>query len=228
MRDALGVVFDMDGLMLDTERLFFRAYQQAAQEHGVHFSRQMYMKMIGYRADSSQRILRGELGPDAPAEEIIESARRHYYSFIEKEGIPVRPGLYEVLDYLDEYEIPRAVATSTIQDLAVEKLRRVDLFHRVDAVATGDMVQEGKPAPDIYEKAAEMLDLSPRHCLALEDSLTGLSAARHAGMITVLIPDLCDTNTRSRLMSQYIFSNLGEFLARFREEREGVGSRAPF
>ncbi|MBC2596218.1 HAD family phosphatase [Ruficoccus amylovorans] len=215
-----GVIFDMDGLMLDTERLFRRAYQQAAMEVGVDFPDELYAAMIGHRADSSQRIMREGLGADAPCEEIIEGARRHYYALLEKGGVPIRPGLLDTLDYLDEISLPRAVATSTHEGLSRSKLTATGLIKRLPVIVSGDQVPNGKPAPDIYLRAAELLGLAPEDCLVLEDSPTGLEGAYRAGMMPVLIPDLQTPTALMREQAAFIFPSLREFAAAFRQGRE--------
>lgn len=219
LKDIRGIIFDMDGLMLDTERLFRQAYQQAAMEHGVDFPDELYAEMIGHRADSSQRIMMKGLGPDAPHQEIIEGARRHYYVLLEKGGVPIRPGLADVLDYLDEIDMPRAVATSTHGGLTNSKLSASGLSKRLPVVVSGDEVEHGKPAPDIYLRAAELLDLPATVCLVLEDSPTGLEGAFNAGATPVLIPDLREPTDKMRKQAALIFPSLRAFLAHFREAR---------
>lgn len=215
-----GVIFDMDGLMLDTERLFRRAYQQAAMEVGVDFPDELYAEMIGHRADSSQRIMREGLGPDVPHEEIIEGARRHYYTLLERDGVPIRPGLLDTLDYLDEIGMPRAVATSTFGGLTQSKLTAAGLIKRLPIVVSGDQVEHGKPAPDIYLRAAELMELPPEACVVLEDSPTGLEGAWRAGTVPVLIPDLREPTDRMREHAACVFPTLREFAAAFRQARE--------
>ncbi len=214
-----GIIFDMDGLMLDTERLYRKAYQQAAMEVGIDFPDEVYARMIGHRADSSQRIMRESLGPDAPHEEIIDGARRHYYVLLEKGGIPLRPGLLEVLTYLDEIGMPRAVATSTHGNLTASKLAAAGLAKRFQVVVSGDEVERGKPAPDIYLRAAGLLDLEPADCLVLEDSPTGLAGAHAAGMTPVLIPDLTEPSPTSREQAHSIYPSLLDFLVHFKQAR---------
>ncbi|MGE9293577.1 MAG: HAD family hydrolase [Puniceicoccales bacterium] len=215
-----GVIFDMDGLMLDTERLFRQAYQQAAMEVGVDFPDALYASMVGRRADTSQRILREGLGPDAPHEDIIEGARRHYYTLLEKGGVPIRPGLLITLNYLDEVEMPRAVATSTHSGLTASKLTGSGLIKYFTVVVSGDQVEHGKPAPDIYLRAAELMGVEPEHCVVLEDSAAGLEGSHRAGMMPVLIPDLLEPTAAMQEHAAHIFPSLTEFAAAFRRERE--------
>ncbi len=214
-----AVVFDMDGLMLDTERLFRQAYQQAAMENGYDLPDELYARMIGHRADSSHRILREGLGETAPCDDIIEGARRHYYQLIERGGIPLRPGLIELLDYLEQESLPRAVATSTHYELACIKLQAVGLLPRFSGVVSGDQVKHGKPAPDIYLEAARLLGVEPSETLALEDSPAGLASAHRAGMIAFLIPDLMAPDEKTTQMASAVLPGLLEVKSYLQEAR---------
>lgn len=209
----------MDGLLLDTERLFKRAYQRAASQQGIKLEDEIYDQMIGLRSDASQRVLRERLGPDAPSAAIIESARHYYYMQIEEEGIPQRPGVEEMFAYVEEQGMPCAVATSTHQELALIKLRSVGLLARIKGVVSGDQVAHGKPAPDIYLAAAKLIGLPPEDCLALEDSPPGVVAARKAGCVTVMVPDLQAPNELTRSMANFIFPSLAEVADSLREAR---------
>lgn len=211
-----AVIFDMDGLLLDTERIFMSAYQMAANELGYDLSEKVYTKMIGHRADSSQAILRASFDADAPVDEIIDSARRYYYTLLEKGGIPLRPGVEAVLDYFSALDIPMAVATSTHRDLALTKLKSVHLLNRFTAVVSGDEVENGKPAPDIYLEAARLVDTLPAQCLVLEDSPTGLRAAHAAGMVPVHIPDLQPSTSLTESIAFAVFPSLIDFLTAYK------------
>ncbi len=212
-----AVIFDMDGLLLDTERLFKNAYMMAANEFGLDFPEEIYHRMIGHRADASQAILRENFSQDAPIEEIIDAARRYYYTLIEKGGIPLRPGVAETLDYFDGLELPMALATSTHRELALAKLRSVHLLNRFTAVVSGDEVEHGKPAPDIYLEAGQRVCTPPENCLVLEDSPTGLKAAHAAGMIAVHVPDLLPPTEETQAIAFAAFESLTDFLQAYRE-----------
>lgn len=214
-----GVIFDMDGLLLDTERLFKRAYQKAATQHGIVLDDEIYDQMIGLRSDASQRVLREQLGPEAPSAAIIEGARHNYYMQIEEEGIPLRPGVPEFFSYIEELGFPKAVATSTHHELAMIKLRVVGLIDRVVGVVSGDQVAHGKPEPDIYLEAAKLIGLPPEDCLALEDSPPGVVAARKAGCVTVMVPDLQAPNDITRSMANFIYDSLFDVMAALKAAR---------
>jgi len=214
-----GVIFDMDGLLLDTERIYKRAYQRAAQQHGVLLEDEVYDEMIGLRSDASQRVLRERLGPTAPSAAIIEAARHYYYMQIEEEGIPLRPGVNEMFAYVEEQGMPAAVATSTHHELAMIKLRVVGLIERIVGVVSGDQVKRGKPEPDIYLAAAELIGLPPQDCLALEDSPPGVVAARKAECVTIMVPDLQAPNDLTRSMANFIYPSLTAVVTALRQAR---------
>lgn len=221
-----GVIFDMDGLLLDTERLFKRAYQRAAKKHGIELEDAVYDQMIGLRSDASQRVLREQLGPTAPSAAIIEGARHFYYMQIEEEGIPLRPGVPEFFDYMEELGFPMAVATSTHHELAMIKLRVVGLIDRVVGVVSGDQVERGKPEPDIYLEAARLIGLPPEDCLALEDSPPGVVAARKAGCVTTMVPDLQAPNAVTRSMANFIYDSLFDVMAALKAARREMEAEA--
>lgn len=220
MRSCKAILFDMDGLMLDTERIYMRAYQQAGLEHGLVIADDLYLEMIGFRANASHEILRRGLGPGAPIEEIIEAARRHYYAQIERNGVPLRPGLKELLDYLHGEKLPLAVATSTHYDLARRKLEAVGLLKSFVGIVSGDQVPQGKPAPDIFLAASKLVGCPISECLVLEDSPIGVQAAHESGAYVVLIPDLKHPTREMRALADEIYPSLDAFLREFRNQRE--------
>jgi HAD superfamily hydrolase (TIGR01509 family) len=186
-----AVIFDMDGLLLDTERLAKRAWMSAAAEHQLELTESIYHGMIGMGGDEGRRYLRGHSLDDQLVAEVERSAWANYARYLEQEGVPCKQGLFEVLDFLDSRQMRRAVATSTRTELAERKLARVGVLDRFDAVVGGDQVRNGKPAPDIYLRAAERLERGPDECIVLEDSRNGVRAASAAGMTVILVPDLC-------------------------------------
>lgn len=215
-QDIRAVIYDMDGLLLDTERLYKRAYQKAANELGYDFPDEFYVLMIGHRADASQRILREAMPAGAAVEDIIDAARRYYYTLIEDGGLTLKEGVAELLDFCDQRGLPMAVATSTHRRLTHDKLRAVKLLPRFKAILCGDQITHGKPAPDIHLAAAHALGIEPRYCLVLEDSPAGLQAAHAAGTIPVHIPDLKPPTEKTLELAWRVYPTLTEFLKDFR------------
>lgn len=173
--------------MLDTERLDRAFWQAAAARRGLAFSDELHATLVGRRAKDSELAVRAHFGEEFPYQELRSEIRLQWLAAA-KAGLPRKQGLIEVLEALDRAQIARAVATSTARESALLSLGELAL--RFHAIACGDEVTHGKPAPDIFLLAAERLGADPADCVALEDSPAGLAAARAAGMSAVWIPDL--------------------------------------
>lgn len=185
-----AVVFDMDGLLLDSEHVALSCFEQAAQALGVVWSHALGMSLVGRSARDSDRLLRAHYGADFPLAALRQGFDQRYDQAIMTGAIPLKPYARELLDQLDRLQIPCAVATSTQRFRAETKLAKCHLLSRFKALACGDEVTRGKPAPDIFELAATRLGVAPRDCLALEDSNPGVRAAVSASMPVIMIPDL--------------------------------------
>lgn len=185
-----AVIFDMDGLMLDTEAPALRAWESAARTLGREFDLELCRRMIGRNFGDCIALIRARHGPDYPVDQLTSTWAADYDAIVAAEGISLKPGLTEILDLLDERGIARAVATSTRRERARAKLDQVGLLHRFAALVGGDEVARGKPAPDIFIAAAARLDVPARDCIVLEDSEPGIIAAAAAGMTPVMVPDL--------------------------------------
>ena len=201
-----AVVFDMDGLMLDSERAITRCLAQAATEVGAQIEPDYWLRMVG-KGDAACRAMLAERIGDAPAQALL--ARCHVlYDAVVAAGVPLRPGIMELLDLLIARRIPRAVATSTRRPLALRKLEAAGLLRRFDAICTSSDVEHPKPAPDIYLLAAARLGVAPAHCLVLEDSPTGVRAALAAGMTPIQVPDLLAPDAEVRALGHRIVDSL--------------------
>ncbi|WP_417869092.1 HAD family hydrolase [Vibrio furnissii] len=185
-----AAIFDMDGLLLDTERVCIEIFEQACQAVGVPFLRDLYLSVIGRNAAGIEATLRAGYGPDLDYMRLHNEWRTRYNAVVKHQAIPVKQGVIELLEWLKAEHIPTAVATSTQRDVASIKLRLSGLDRYFDAVATGCEVSQGKPHPEIYLLAASRLDVAPAQCLAFEDSNNGVRSAVAAKMIAYQIPDL--------------------------------------
>jgi HAD superfamily hydrolase (TIGR01509 family) len=181
-----GIIFDMDGLMLDTEPIYWASMQQAASELGYSFDQEMRTAFIGRSIPAWQATLNQIFGAEYPQ---FRSRRRQLWEqHVQEVGVAQKAGLDELLGQLEEDGLLKAIATSSLRSDATLCLGR--LANRFDTIVTGDEVNRGKPAPDIFLLAAQRLALSPEHCLALEDSESGALAALAAGMSIIIVPDL--------------------------------------
>ncbi|PAS94400.1 MAG: hypothetical protein CGU28_09005 [Candidatus Dactylopiibacterium carminicum] len=185
-----AVIFDMDGTLLDSERVALDCFAQAAQAIGAPWREEVGLSLVGLNARDSDRRILAAFGEDFPIAALRHAFDERYEDAIVRGAIPLKPYVRELFDYLDARRIPCAVATSTRRTRAETKLARAGLLPRFRALACGDEVRHGKPAPDIFELAARHLGVEPRHCLALEDSNAGVRSAVSASMPVVMLLDL--------------------------------------
>jgi HAD superfamily hydrolase (TIGR01509 family) len=189
-RRPAAVIFDMDGLMLDTEPLAARAWVDAARDLGVAFDASINHRLIGRNFPDCRTIIGEHHGAGYPVDDLMGAWHGAYDAIVQREGIAFKPGLPELLDWLDEARIPKAVATSTRRARAQAKLELTGILERFAALVGGDEVARGKPAPDIFVEAARRLGVPPSACMVLEDSEPGMRGALAAGMTPVMVPDL--------------------------------------
>ena len=192
-----AVIFDMDGLLFDTEALWQEALLSAAAEAGREVPDEVYNSSIGVRRSQCGPVFRSHFGEDFPFEEFHASWRRHFWLIAENK-LALKPGAPELLDALDQLSLPRAIATSSSRATVERHLGAHGLTHRFHEIVCRGDYEHGKPAPDPFLKAAERLGVEPRSCLALEDSHVGVRSAAAAGMMTVMVPDLLDPTEELR------------------------------
>ncbi|MDX2103364.1 MAG: HAD family phosphatase [Alphaproteobacteria bacterium] len=184
-----AVLFDMDGLLLDTERVYRALWYEAAERHGIPPASVGYERFIGLAAKECYRLLSME-HPGVDVAAFRQHIATGFQARLLAGDIPQRPGVATILAALSEAGVRRAVVTSTIRSLALKKLEISGLLDRFEGVTGGDEVEHTKPAPDLYLLGARRLGLDPRNCVALEDSPTGMRAALAAGCRAIMIPDL--------------------------------------
>lgn len=185
-----AVVFDMDGLMFDTERLALPTWQRIASEMGYEMSAAFVMDMFGRNVAEISKDIKRVYGEEFDTELGWKLRKQYVTEWIEEHGVPLKPGLKELLQYIRSKNLKTAIATSTDLHLVEHYLDLASLSCYFDGIVTGQMVQKGKPAPDIYQKAAQMLSIDPKDCLALEDAFAGVRSAKAAGMRVIMIPDM--------------------------------------
>lgn len=185
-----AVIFDMDGLMFDTEFLVVKAWDKVGQDLGVGKLGFMINRTLGTNADKTKKLFYEEFGDKVDYEELTKLTREYVYDYYDKNGIPVKEGLYELLYYLKEKKYKLAVASSSRRKSVLHHLEDAKVTNYFDAIVCGDMIKHSKPAPDIYLKAAEELGVDPSKCIAFEDSPNGIRSANNAGMEVIMVPDL--------------------------------------
>ncbi|MBQ8627031.1 MAG: HAD family phosphatase [Agathobacter sp.] len=184
-----GVLFDMDGVVLDTEKLYTRFWQEAAQYFGYPMTKEQALGMRSLNRGAGVAKMQSYFGEAVDYEAIRNKRMELMDAFVAREGVEIKTGIHRLLDYLDEKGIKRAIATSSPLERTKLYLSSVDLVDRFDELVSGYMVEKGKPEPDIYLYAAQKLGLKPEECMVLEDSPTGIIAAYRAGCLPVMVPD---------------------------------------
>ena len=220
MSECKAIIFDMDGLMIDTERLALKAWQLAGADFGYPISDEIFITMVGRNRRDSDCILVEIFGSDFPVDAVRKKRRTYVDGWIDEGKLAVKSGLLELLGFLGEISMPKAVATSTGYERAVYKLSLTNLLEHFPIVIAGDQIQKGKPAPDIFLAAAAQLGVLPEGCLVLEDSDAGIQAAYDAGMTPVMIPDMKPPSEKSLAFAHRIFGGLEEFHDYLRESLE--------
>jgi len=217
-RNIHAVVLDMDGLMLDTEGMSYLGWVRTFAEWGLPFGKDRFLGLVGLNVADARRKMLGWYGPDFPFDAVYARKMIHVDDIIAREGISQKPGLLEFLAAVDSLGLSKAVATSTARERAMYKLKKAVLEGRLDAMACGDEISQGKPAPDIFLLAARLLHLPPEECLALEDSDAGVMAAQSAGMRVVVIPDVKPPSLEARAAAWKVLPDLYEAAEFIRRE----------
>lgn len=202
-----AVIFDMDGLLFDTEALWQEALLSAAAERSHDIPDEIYKKSIGVRRSQTRGLFLSHFGADFRFDDFHADWRRHFWLIAENKRA-LKPGAIELLDVLDQMRLPRAIATSSSRATVERHLTAHGLMARFDYIVSRDDCENGKPAPDPYLKAAERLGIAPRLCLALEDSHIGVRSASAAGAMTVMAPDLLEPDEEMRALCLLIARDL--------------------
>jgi HAD superfamily hydrolase (TIGR01509 family) len=206
-RRPAAVVFDMDGLLFDTEALYGKAILTAAAEIGCPMSHDIFLQLVGRSRELNYRFLRAHYGENYPIEALIAAWGRHF-RLLADAGLPVKAGAIELLDVLDDLGLPRAIATSSSHPTVQRNLAALGLTSRFPCVVAHGDYANGKPAPDPFLTAASRLGVPPDLCLALEDSHNGVRSASAAGMMTVMVPDLIPATDEMRTLCAHVVLDL--------------------
>ena len=201
-------IFDMDGLMFDTERIFVLAWDYAGEKLGLGKTGYMVMKTMGSNTEGCNRIWREEFGEDFDVDAMWDYTREFLEDYYSRHTVTAKKGLYELLTFLKAQGYQLAVASSTKKEKVEHHLASANVRTYFDAVIGGDMVEKSKPEPDIYLQAAAALGVAPEDCYALEDSRNGLLSAHRAGCKVIHVPDLWQPDDTVKAFILGPFENL--------------------
>lgn len=202
-----AVIFDRDGTLFDTEKLYIDSWMRAIKECGGPLDDSVILGNIGIAYELAMKNLHDYYN-DYDVEKIISLKKQYVEEYISNNGYPLKPHCKAILQYLKDNNILIALATSEKTNMAIESLEKTGIIDYFSAIVGGDMVNCGKPAPDIFLKAASMLDLSPSCCMVVEDSKHGILGAKLGGFKTVYIPDMVKLDDLSKC--DYVLNDLLE------------------
>lgn len=213
-----AVVFDMDGVIFDSENLVIKCWQIVADKYHIPDIEQACHECLGINAALTRELMKKRYGEDFPYDTYKKEMSALFHEQAAGGKLPQKPGIKELLQYLREKNVKTAVASSTRREVVERELEEGGLLHYFDSVICGDMVERSKPEPDIFLKACESLDVKPQKAFAIEDSYNGIRAAYRAGMQPVMVPDLAEPTEEMRKLTLTILPSLHEVKAYFEKE----------
>lgn len=205
-----AVIFDMDGLLLDTEKIALKAFFEACRQFDFEPSLDIYLRCVGTNPVRTKVILTQGYGASFPFDKISPVWGENYRKAITELPIPVKTGAKEFLNFVKNSGKRTAIATSTAHQTARDKLERAGLISYFELIVGGDQVAKGKPDPETYLKVSKLLGVLSRHCLVLEDSDNGVLAAHGAGMSVIQIPDLKEPSMEVKSLGHPVLSSFKE------------------
>lgn len=203
-----AVVFDMDGVIFDSETLVIETWQEVAKRHHIENIEEVCMKCLGTNAAASKAIFKNAYGEDFPYDDYKAEMSALFHERAAGGKLRQKPGIKDLLAYLREKGIKTAVASSTRREIVCRELEEGGLMPWFDRIVCGDMVARSKPEPDIFLKACELLEVEPKDAYAIEDSYNGIRAAKRAGMKPIMVPDLAPPTEEMEKLAECILPSL--------------------
>ena len=222
-----AVIFDMDGLLLDSERLALAAFVETCDHFGLGDQTGVFMQCVGINQPLGERVLKDGLPETVDHLAFASLWDSKCDEYMSDAVIPLKSGAAELLQDLKGFGVRTAVATSTSSSRAARKLQHSGILQDFDVIVGGEQVQRSKPFPDIYLRAAELLGIQPETCLALEDSENGVRAALGAGMTVIQVPDLVQPSAALRELGHTILGTLHDVRKWYSSRRPADRSSHP-
>lgn len=212
MQSIKTLIFDMDGVIFDTESLVLRCWRQLADQYHLSNIEPVFLSAVGTTRKHTGDIMRAHYGSSFPYEEFDRTVSKTFHAIADVEGIPVKPGVRELLSWASENNYRIGLASSTRQVTVERELKQANLYHYFDCILGGDQIARSKPFPDIYLTACRNMNVNPTEAYAIEDSYNGIRSASAAGMQPIMIPDMLPPTEEMHLLCRAIYPNLSEFL----------------
>ena len=214
----LGAIFDMDGLLFDTERVYNEALYFIANQYGLHVEQEMLNKLRGTSGETMYNIV-NTYWDSVDSKQLCDELFAHAKKILQHH-VPVKEGVYEILSFFKEHHVKMAIASSAPRKLILHNIKEANIQDYFDVIVSGDQVQHSKPSPDIFLLAADKLKLSPRDCYVFEDGIHGVKAAVLAGCATIMIPDLLPPTPQEYASCIGIYKSLDSFLNELKSQIE--------
>lgn len=202
------VIFDMDGVIFDTERLAHRCWLEVARQKGIKNMDKVYPSIIGCNRSRAAETLLNYYGENFPVENFLQDTRRTFNRYIDTYGVPIKPGVTELLMFLKTNGYMTALASSSDRAIVEKELKSADIYKYFDEIVCGDEITHSKPDPEIFLKAVSALKSQKRESMVIEDSYNGLQAAVSAGVTAVMVPDMLPATEELIGAGVKVFPNL--------------------
>lgn len=220
--DYDAVVFDMDGVIFDSERAVMQCWKELAEKYQIPDIEQAVLSCTGTTMKRTREIMLETYGADFPYDTYAKESSAIYHSRYDGGRLPMKPGVVELLTFLKEEGKKIALASSTRRQTVTNQLRDAGILDFFDQVICGDMVERSKPAPDIFLKACETLGVKPERAYAIEDSYNGIRAA-HAGKLhPIMVPDLLPETAEMQEKVEVVLPDLLEVISYLKGDRHGI------
>lgn len=206
-----AAIFDMDGLLFDTESIARWAWQEALKSHGYIMEDELYFQFVGRDLKWREKILKQKYGADFPFDSVVLQRIEIGDTRELQEGLPTKSDVIELLTQLKTMGILMALATGTDRKRAIRRLQNAHIYHHFHIIVTSEDVAQGKPEPDIFLAASQKMQIKPEQCLVFEDSCVGVQAAHQAGMRAIMIPDIEIPSAEIRQLAYKVLHSLGDF-----------------
>ena len=205
-----AAIFDMDGLLINSNVVGFANFKRASAEFGYTVTLEQFIPLLGLNWPISTSMFLSIFGAEFPVEKVIKRHREFWDEFLQTKVPDIMPGAKELLQYLAEQKIPCIVATSTREHIAKKELGGLGILKYFQAIVGGEQVTKSKPEPDIFIHAAKTLNVPSAECIVLEDSEAGIMAAHKAGCIPIMVPDFKQPSEEIRSIAHHVFASLFE------------------
>ena len=212
MKDFEAVVFDMDGVIFDSERAVMNCWLELADKYGIENIEEPYYACTGVTEARTREIMLNAYGEDFPYDKYAKEASEMYHERYDGGRLPMKDGVYEILDFLKKSGKKIALASSTKRQTVINQLRDAKILDYFDEIVTGDMVSKSKPDPEIFLLACNKLNIAPERAYAIEDSYNGVRSASSGKLRAIMVPDLLPANDEMRELAETVQESLNDVI----------------